>query len=136
MIFGCALHIVSVGWREGIVCSLGGLLFGVALLIVPFALGGMGGGDVKLLAALGSLFGPDAVLHMFIYAALTGGIVALYMMIRRGGCLRTKGLWHDLVAFLLTGKRLAPISTSTGIPYSIPIAIGFLIYVLQTQMMP
>src|SRR4051794_7207358 len=46
----------------GISWSLAGFAVGMALLIVPWLLGGGGMGDVKMLAALGAWLGPLGVL--------------------------------------------------------------------------
>ena len=53
-----------------------GLLVGFGLLIVPFALGALGGGDVKLLAGIGAWVGPTAVFQIFLAESVIGlGIV-------------------------------------------------------------
>src|SRR3954467_10040203 len=59
--------------------------FGLALLIyVPlFVLRAMGGGDVKLMAALGSLSGPHNWLVLFVFASLAGGIFAIMVVLWR-----------------------------------------------------
>jgi prepilin peptidase CpaA len=49
-----------------------GLLAGLGLLIVPFALGAVGGGDVKLLAGIGAWIGPTAVFQVFLVEAVIG----------------------------------------------------------------
>src|ERR1700722_7767942 len=42
----------------GVAASLAGFALGMALLFLPFAMGGGGAGDVKFLAALGTWLGP------------------------------------------------------------------------------
>jgi prepilin peptidase CpaA len=54
-----AVHVYFEGWA-GIGPSLAGWLVGAALFFPFFALGGMGAGDVKLLAAVGAWIGPLA----------------------------------------------------------------------------
>lgn len=61
-----------------------GWLLGCALLFLPFALGGMGAGDVKLLGAVGAACGPGFVLIAFVCTALLGGAISLFMMARAG----------------------------------------------------
>ncbi|MCL5108744.1 MAG: A24 family peptidase [Chloroflexi bacterium] len=61
-----------------------GWLLGCALLFLPFALGGMGAGDVKLLGAVGAARGPGFVLIAFVCTALLGGAISLVMMARAG----------------------------------------------------
>jgi prepilin peptidase CpaA len=54
---GIILNTAQFG-LPGLRTSITGLLIGVMLFIVPFALGGLGAGDVKLLGAVGALKGP------------------------------------------------------------------------------
>jgi prepilin peptidase CpaA len=62
-----------------------GLGFALALLLtLPlFALRGLGGGDVKLMAASGAMTGPAAFLVLFAVNAILGGIVALVLLLRK-----------------------------------------------------
>lgn len=59
--------------------------FGLALLIyVPlFILRAMGGGDVKLMAAVGSLAGPRDWMAIFIFASILGALFALGLLLAR-----------------------------------------------------
>lgn len=68
----------------GAVTSLEGWLLGVALLLIPFAVRATGGGDVKLLAAVGAWLGPHGAFLTFAYAAVVGGLVGLALLIKRG----------------------------------------------------
>jgi prepilin peptidase CpaA len=56
--------------------SLAGAAVGFASLLVFFFLGGMGGGDVKLMAAFGALVGPRLVFQALIWIALLGAVGA------------------------------------------------------------
>jgi prepilin peptidase CpaA len=80
---GVGLHTWLAGWGGSATAALG---CGLALLVyVPlFAMRAMGGGDVKLMAAVGSLAGPQAWLVIFVLASLTGGIWALFVIFARG----------------------------------------------------
>lgn len=79
--FGAALAGVAYQVASGGVDGLGnaalGWLAGALVFIVPFALGGLGGGDVKLLAALGAWLGPADILWLSLYAGVAGGVMAL-----------------------------------------------------------
>ena len=44
---------------------------------LPFSLGAIGGGDVKLLAACACVFGLSAIVPLVLYTAVIGGVVAL-----------------------------------------------------------
>ena len=47
------------------------------------ALGATGAGDVKLMAAIGSLVGPVLVVKAFLFTALAGGVLAVVVALRR-----------------------------------------------------
>ena len=87
---GFAGHIYLSGLTGLRTAALG---FGVAMLFyLPlFALRAMGGGDVKLMAALGAITGPNAWLILFIFTALLGGIAAIALLLYRGGLGRALG---------------------------------------------
>jgi Flp pilus assembly protein protease CpaA len=62
--------------------AVGALL--AAVLAAPvFYLGGLGGGDAKLLAAIGAAVGPWALLSVLAWMAVAGGMLALVAMARR-----------------------------------------------------
>jgi len=50
----CVAFSPDAGW-QGLIYSLAGTIVGLALLLPAYAIGGMGAGDVKLLAAIGAL---------------------------------------------------------------------------------
>ena len=54
-----------------------GLLVGFVLTFALFALGALGGGDVKLLAGIGAWLGPQAALAVFCVEAIVGMMMAL-----------------------------------------------------------
>ncbi|HVA26141.1 MAG TPA: prepilin peptidase [Chloroflexota bacterium] len=54
---------------------------GTALLLVPFALGWMGAGDVKLLAAFGAIGGLDFVVQSALYGCILGGLLAVFYLV-------------------------------------------------------
>lgn len=60
--------------------GLAAAVFG--LFALAFALGAMGGGDVKLIAALGLWFPPLAMLKLIVIMSIAGGVLTLVMLIR------------------------------------------------------
>ena len=64
--------------------SLLGLLVGFGILIVPYVLGAMGGGDVKMLAGVGAWLGPWAAFQVYCVAAIVGLLIALAQAIATG----------------------------------------------------
>ncbi|MFA7167005.1 MAG: prepilin peptidase, partial [Desulfoplanes sp.] len=110
-----------------------GLLIGVACLFIPFALGGMGAGDVKLMGAVGAVLGPLGVFISFVYTAMLGGVWALYLLITKDRKALGR-LVTDLKAVFLT-RSIAfmptPIQRKNAprICYGVAIALGTMLYV-------
>ncbi len=57
--------------------SLLGILFGFAALIALYIVGGMGAGDVKLMAAIGAWLGMPLTFYVFIASSLAAGVYAI-----------------------------------------------------------
>ncbi len=72
---GVALHMISEGWRGGFTAVLGALA-GFGVFLVFYLLGGMGGGDVKLMAGFGAILGVNRLLEAALWTAACGGIFA------------------------------------------------------------
>jgi prepilin peptidase CpaA len=84
--FGAAVvaalfHAIS-GGPAGLLTAVAGWGLGVALFFPFFALRGLGGGDVKLLGALGAWLGPAAVLSVGLYSMLAGGVLGVVVAVR------------------------------------------------------
>src|SRR5258706_4915479 len=75
-IAGLLYHGIT-GGLPGVVWALAACAIGLALFFPFFVLGGMGAGDVKLLAALGAWLGPSGALRLAAATALAGGLVAI-----------------------------------------------------------
>src|SRR4051794_8998381 len=80
MILGGLVFSVWAGGTVGLVRSVEGAAVGLALLLPLYAIGGMGAGDVKLLAGVGAWVGPWVTLQAFVATALVGGVMALFMI--------------------------------------------------------
>lgn len=78
-----AFHTMVSG-LPGLVSAALGWIVGLALFLPFFLLRGMGGGDVKLLAALGAWLGPADAFYLAIYASIAGGVLALVVALARG----------------------------------------------------
>jgi prepilin peptidase CpaA len=88
---GFAGHAWLGGWEGLKTAALG---FGLACLVyLPlYLVRAIGGGDVKLMAAVGSLAGPSNWLVIFVFTAVLGGAFALLLAIVKGRLRRT--LWN------------------------------------------
>lgn len=67
---------IAGGGLSGLMAAVLGTGAGIGLLLIPFAMGGMGAGDVKILAAVGALNGASFAFRAFMYGALAGGFMA------------------------------------------------------------
>jgi len=128
LLFQAAMH----GWN-GLGDGLLGLILGLFLLLPPYLMGGMGAGDVKALAALGTWLGPGLTLMLFFYMALAGGLLALGLLIYKGLLwIYIRRGWSYLVSWLLFRPLgLPPVTTpkaqTKGIPYGVAIALGMVV---------
>ena len=80
---GIAVHGYLGGWT-GAGMSVAGWLVGVACFLPLFLLGGMGAGDVKLLAAIGAWLGPAATVWVAMFSAIAGGLMGLIVSLWSG----------------------------------------------------
>lgn len=76
---GLAVHGVERGF-SGVLTAVGGAAGGFAVFLIFYILGGMGGGDVKLMAGFGGLLGPDRLWMASWWVAVAGAIFALGAM--------------------------------------------------------
>ncbi len=140
---GLVLGLASHGLR-GVAMSFVGLLCGGAILFVPFALGGIGAGDVKLLAAVGAILGARGAVFSMLYGAVAGGVISAAVIARRRGLgftARTLAVGAlGFAAYAAPGllgraSRLVResgfarprMSSGLSIPYSVAIGIGVVV---------
>jgi prepilin peptidase CpaA len=83
-LLGLGVNVLRADSPRGALPSLEGWIVGVLLLAIPFAMGGMGAGDVKLLAAVGAWLGPSFALTTAIFGALACGAGVLILLVARG----------------------------------------------------
>ncbi|GAX91532.1 A24 family peptidase [Effusibacillus lacus] len=122
-------HTVVSGW-DGLVFSVSGLLFGFGLLFIPYLLGGMGAGDVKLLAAIGSLKGAAFVFSSFLYTCLIGGVISLIILaVRKQLGKSMHRIGHALVCMRGSAESFNVLEKSElhhAFPYGVAIVLGSL----------
>jgi len=87
-ILGLAFHVGTNG-VTGLWFSLGGFGVGFGILLVLWLIGGGGGGDVKLMGAVGAWLGPMNALFIFVlsplFALVCLGSVMAYGAYRNSG---------------------------------------------------
>lgn len=136
ILVGLLLGYVPGGLSFG--ASVGGFCVGFGFLFLFYMFGGLGGGDVKLMGAVGALLGYPLVLATLVYTAFVGAIMAVFVLIWR------RDLWQGILrAFYVffRFRRSAPDETtddgaeqtSVTIPYGIAICIGCIMTVFFAQ---
>src|SRR3954454_1273928 len=103
MALGVVLAVIQHG-APGIFFALGGFAVGFFPAFLLFALGGMGGGDVKLLGAIGAIAGAVPATETLVLAFLFGGFFALGKLAWHGQLSRTFGrTLRTLAGFTVPG---------------------------------
>lgn len=131
MVAGLALHIVFGGWHGLEDSALAGLIGG-GIFLVFFLAGGMGGGDVKLMAAVGCFAGLASLPLVVTSTAIAGAGAAIAVSIYNGRLretLRNVGelLVHHGRRGLTPHPELNLTNTRTlRLPFALPIAAGCL----------
>src|SRR5438034_3383330 len=131
MILGITLNTAFLG-TAGLLDSLAGLGITVGVLLWPFAMGGIGGGDVKMMGAIGALLGPRLALMGLAAGVILGGAAMIWHLARQGR-LREKVMATATMfqAAALT-RSLGPLRVSAAdqgavaLPYSVPLGLGTL----------
>lgn len=101
ILIGLLFNIITGGWT-GLLQGILGLFAGLAIFFVPFAMGGMGAGDVKLMGAIGALMGWRFSVMTALYSAIVGGIMVLFHLLYTGKLGETlKKMLYALINVLL-----------------------------------
>jgi len=131
MLIGIALNTAHMG-TAGLLDSLSGLGVTIGVLLWPFAMGGIGGGDVKMMGAIGALLGPRLALMGLAAGVILGGAAMVWHLARQGR-LREKVMATATMfqAAALT-RSLGSLRVSAAdqgavaLPYSVPLGLGTL----------
>ena len=118
LLMGAACQTLAGGWK-GLGISLLGAIAGFAVFLVFYVLGGMGGGDVKLMAGFGAVIGAGHVLEAAFWTALAGGVLAAAVL-----------GWASVRARLRRGERA---SGPVAIPYAPAIVVGVLLTLVSSN---
>ena len=77
---GLILQTVQGGWR-GAGAALAGTAAGAGVFLIFYVMGGMGGGDVKLMAGFGAVLGVRRLLEAALWTAGCGGLMAALVIV-------------------------------------------------------
>lgn len=129
------------GW-SGLGDGLVGMVVGLVCLLPLYAVGGMGAGDVKLMAGVGAWLGAWVTFYAFCVSTIVGALIAVAMVVYR----RSFSKHYANLLMILTEwmqvrnpKELANIAAERKpqmllLPYGIPICIGSIGYFIYAGM--
>ena len=110
------------------------MVVGFAIPFVLFAMGALGGGDVKLLAGVGAWLGPILAVKVFLAAAIVGMVIVLVQSAKQK---RLSALFRNSAVLTVnlinidrigadqvceTGKACR--SVERPLPYAVPVLVG------------
>lgn len=131
LLAGLVVRLAVSGW-PGLRGGLLGVVLGGGLFFALFLLGGMGGGDVKLMAAVGAWAGIMQTAYVVLLTAMAGGVLALvYIVSHKQVSLALTNTVELLRHHMTSGFQTHPAlnvrePNSLRIPYGLAIAVGTL----------
>jgi prepilin peptidase CpaA len=135
-LIGVALNSFLYPGVSGLIFALKGLALGFGVYFVLYVLHAMGAGDVKLMAAVGSLVGWQDWFGIFLITAMLGGVMAMMLMVARRR-LRTT-FWnlgfilgemgHGRAAYMTREELDVKSPKSVGLPHGAVIAVGTIFF--------
>ncbi|OPJ57299.1 prepilin peptidase [Alkalithermobacter paradoxus] len=113
---------------EGFISSIQGMITGLLLLIIPFSLGWLGDGDVKLVAALGSFIGSSMIMYSILYGLIFFAVVvSIYLIIKKRFKIFLRQAFLTLL-YIGTPSKINLIESSGYPPIWLFLALGTLSY--------
>jgi prepilin peptidase CpaA len=117
------------------------MLVGFGILVIPFALNAIGGGDVKMLAAIGAWLGPIPTAQVYAVAGIAGLIIVIVQCAANGRLTRLVSNSTLIVANLANLDRLGKDHVAAAgqslrsidkpLPYAVPAIIGVAVTVMM-----
>ena len=124
MLLGFIVHGITEGWN-GVLSSGGGMAVGLIIFLIFYLLRLMGGGDVKLMAAMGALVGIKLTGMMFFISAFAGALISIAMLLHALSKNRLKNENGK------TRKYLSrDLLKNLTVPYGVAISMGAVITLL------
>jgi prepilin peptidase CpaA len=134
LVLGALQGAAAGDMATGLIDHVVGFGFGFGILLVAYLLGGMGGGDVKLMGAVGALVGWPAALHAVFYSFLVGAALGLILMVWRGRVrVVLRRFW---MAIRILPLPTATLDEATGtpaihVPFGFAVCVGTLWYLAE-----
>lgn len=142
MVFTGLIYSTWAGGWGGLLEGFLGTLVGLACLLPLYAVGGMGAGDVKLMAGVGAWLGVKTTFYAFCVSTVAGAVMALCMVLYRNSFQKHYGNFLLILTEWLQVKSPRELSRIAAerkssmllLPYGIPICIGSIAYFAYTGM--
>jgi len=138
--------LISIGLLSGVLLnainggshffqSILGLVIGIIVLLVPFACGWIGAGDVKFFGVIGALLGVKWLPRVFFYSALVAGLIAFgYVIVGSARFSRLREMWLDLRLAVVSLGQVLPdavhkrtLNCGDSVPWGVAFAAGTII---------
>lgn len=130
LIAGLTFSVVDAG-LAGLAQGVVGLACGLGLLVLPFARGWVGAGDVKLLGAVGAWLGPEGTLYCALAGAVLGGVLALVYLLKADANHRRVVFTNlRLSLYVRSVPELEPRPARLSPPYAVALSAGAVIAVI------
>jgi prepilin peptidase CpaA len=132
LLLGLILNAAQSG-TAGLLASLGGAALGIGILMLPFAAGGIGGGDVKMMGAVGAFVGPRIEVMGLVIGMIIGGVVMSVHLVRLGRLRDTFASLAGKLGVAVGTRSVGPLMVrpedgeAIALPYSVPLAMGAVI---------
>jgi prepilin peptidase CpaA len=108
LVLGVAVNFATAGFAGGLQ-SIEGAVAALAVLLPVVFLRGLGGGDWKLMGALGAWLGPGQVLMVLLVTIFLSGLLAVVQIIRAKRLVKTvRNVWELLRGFFIFGLQPHP----------------------------
>ena len=115
--------------------SLLGFVVGIAVLVLPFAMGWIGAGDVKFFGVMGAQLGIVLLPRIFLYSAIVAGVIAVSSLLSgKISFFSFKQIWLDVkIAIISLGEIIPPpvrervAKRDESVPWGVAFAVGSLI---------
>jgi prepilin peptidase CpaA len=117
---------LALGGFSLLLTSLLGTLIGFLILFIPYALGGVGGGDIKFLAAVGSLTSFSLLLKIVLLGLIIGGAVSIFVLLKNS---EIRSFKQFLYALFLRKYLPTNLAKSHAIPLGSCISLAGLIFI-------
>ena len=136
MVLSGLVYCSCIGGVDGFLSGLAGMSVGLLCLLPLYAVGGMGAGDVKLMAGIGAWLGWQVTLYAFCVSTVVGAAMAIVMVWKQGSFQKHYVNFMVILSEWMQVRDPAELSKIAAerkpsmllLPYGIPICVGSIGY--------